>query len=164
MMRKLFNKILGAVPKWKWFLPILLLAITSCSAPLVKTNPENLSDTSSVTITCDATKGNKGLLNYTGPVYVHLGLITDSSISPNHWRYVKFDWGSEQKEALATTAGKNSWSYNIPNIRKFFAVKENEKLLKLAILFRSGNCLDTFCKVLRNEDKSDIFIPITTGQ
>jgi hypothetical protein len=163
-MRKLFYRILAAVPKWNWVLLILLLAITSCSTPLVKTKPEDISDTSSVTIICDATKGNKGLLNYSGPVYVHLGLITDSSISPKHWRFVKFDWGSEQKEALATVVGKNSWSYSIPNIRKFFEVKENEKPLKIAILFRSGNCLDTFCKVLRNEDKSDIFIPITTGQ
>jgi hypothetical protein len=141
-----------------------LLIITSCTSPLIETNPGNLSDSSSVTITCNATKGNKGLLDYNGPVYVHLGLITDSSLNSNHWRYVKFNWGSQQKEALATVAGKNRWSYNIPNIRKFFEVKENEKLLQVAILFRSGNCIDTFCKVLRNEDKSDIFIPVQNGQ
>jgi len=163
-MRKLSDRYILTISIKKWLPVILFLIITSCSSPLIKTNPENFSDTSSVTITCDATKGNKGLLNYTGTVYVHLGLITDSSISPNDWRYVKFNWGSEQKEALAMPAGKNRWSYSIPNIREFFEVKEKEKLLNIAILFRSGNCLDTFCKVLRNEDKTDIFIPVTTGQ
>lgn len=163
-MRKLPDIIFVAATKTKWLSAILLSVIAGCSSPLIKTTPENFSDTSSVTITCNATKGNKGLYGYNGPVYVHVGLITDSSVNLNHWRYVKFSWGSEQKEALATKIDKNRWSYNIPNIRKFFEVKEKEKLLKIAILFRSGNCLDTFCKVLRNEDKSDMFIPMTARE
>jgi len=131
-----------------------------CSSPLVETNPEIITDTSDVTITCNANKGNKGLLNYDGPVYVHLGLITDSSTHPNEWRYIKYKWGSTDAVALATPVSKNSWSYKIPNLRKFFDVKESEKILELAVLFRSGNCLDTFCKVLRNVDKTDIHIRV----
>jgi hypothetical protein len=134
--------------------------LNNCSSPLIKTNPETISETSEITITCNATKGNKGLLDYTGPVYVHVGLITDSSINPTFWRYVKFKWGSTEEAALAKPAGKNSWSYSIPNIRKFFEVNENEKIVKLAVLFRAGNCIDTFCRVLRNTDKSDFFIPV----
>lgn len=133
----------------------------SCSSPLINTTPASISDTSQFTITCDANNGNKGLLNFGGPVYVHIGLITDSSIYPNEWRYVKFKWGSTEGAALATPAGKNKWSYTIPNIRKFFGVKENEKVFELAILFREGNCIDTSCRVLRNEDKSDIHILVS---
>lgn len=138
----------------------ILLFCAGCSSPLVKTDPGHLTDTSTVTITCNAERGNKGLLNFNDPVFVHIGLITDSSMHPTEWRYVKFKWGSTDQAALAKKEGKNSWSYTIPNIRKFFGAHENEKLLQLAILFREGNCIDTFCKVLRNEDKSDILIPI----
>jgi hypothetical protein len=138
--------------------------LSSCSSPLIKTTPELISDTSQFTITCDANKGNKGLLNFSGPVYIHLGLITDSSIHPNEWRYVKFKWGSTEDSALATPAGKNKWTYTIPNIRKFFGVSKAEKVMRLAVLFREGNCIDTNCRVLRNEDKSDLQIPLSEDQ
>ena len=140
---------------------VSLFLLSSCSSPLIKTNPDLISDTSQFIITCDANRGNKGLLDFTGPVYIHLGLITDSSIHPNEWRYVKFKWGSTQDSALTTPSGKNKWSYTIPNIRKFFRVSESEKVMKLAVLFREGNCIDTNCRTLRNEDKSDMYIPVS---
>ena len=134
--------------------------LTNCSSPLIRTDPATVSDTSTVKITCNTRKGNKGLLGFKGPVYVHIGVVTDSSISTTFWRYVKFKWGSTEEAALATPEDDNRWSYTIPNVRNFFAVPENERIQKLCILFREGNCIDTFCKVLRNSDKSDIFIPI----
>ena len=137
--------------------------LTNCSSPLIRTDPATVFDTSTVKITCNTEKGNKGLLGFKGPVYVHVGVVTDSSISPTEWRYVKFKWGSTEEAALATAEDDNSWSYTIPNIRKFLAVSENEKILKLAILFRAGNCIDTFCKVQRNADRSDIFIPVSAN-
>ena len=139
------------------------LSYISCSSRLVETVPEIITDTSAVVITANASQGNKGLLGYKGPVYVHIGLITDSSIGPTYWRYVKFKWGSTEEAALASPAGNNKWIYKIPNIRNFFAVPENERIRKLCILFREGNCIDTFCKVLRNADKSDILIPIAAN-
>src|ERR1700750_662843 len=124
--------------------------IISCSSPLVKTDPAIVFDSSTVTIMCNTAKGNKGLLGFKGPVYVHVGVVTDSSTNSNYWRYVKFKWGSTEAAALATRVNDNIWSYTIPNIRRFLAVSENEKILNLAILFREGNCVDTFCKVQRN--------------
>ena len=142
------------------FLIGIIVTVSSCSTPLIKTDPPDINDTSTVTITCNAAQGNRGLLDFKDPVYVHVGLITDSSINPQQWRYIKFKWGSTEEAALASPAGNNKWTYKIPNIRNFFAVPENERIQKLCILFREGNCIDTFCKVLRNADKSDIFIPI----
>ena len=136
------------------------LFLWSCSSSLLKVSPEHFTDTSSITITGNAAMGNKGLLGFKGPVFVHVGLITDSSVNSNQWRYVKFKWGSTEEAARATSAGDNSWTYTIPNIRAFFGVNQNEKIERIAILFREGNCIDTLCKVLRNTDKSDIFIPI----
>lgn len=132
---------------------------SSPPAPLIKTSPEEIVDTSEVTITCDANQGNKDLLNYDGPVYAYLGLITDSSANPNAWRYTKFRWDSTEDAALATSVKQNTWSYKIPNIRKFFEVKNDEKILELVVLLKQGNCGDT-CKVLRNADQTDMHIPV----
>jgi hypothetical protein len=142
----------------------LLIVITTlfanCSTPLMQTTPGSFSDTGEVTITCNGASGNKGLLGIKELVYVHVGLITDSSVNPNQWRYVKFKWGSTQDSALALPLGNNRWSYTIPNIRKFFGVPKEEKIERLAILFRTGNCIDTNCHVLRNEDRSNIYLPL----
>ena len=119
-----------------------------------------LSDSSDVVITCDSRLGNEGLLDYSGDVFVHVGLITNKSRNNNDWRYVKFTWGSREKEALATNVGKNQWSYTIKNIREFFVVEKDERIISLAILFRSGMCIDKYCKVLRNVDGSNMYIPI----
>src|SRR5215212_4428386 len=57
-----------------------------------------------IVITMDATKGNQGLLNYTPAtdVYVHIGLITDSSANSGNWHYVKFVWATTNAQAQAT--------------------------------------------------------------
>lgn len=142
------------------FFGSLWLLVTACGQPLIETSMESVNDTDSFTITVNTAAGNKGLKDFDGPVFVHLGLITDSSVNPQQWRYVKFKWGSAQKEAAATKLGKNSWSYSVPGIRNFFGVASSEKVYKLAVLFREGNCFDTLCKTLRNEDRSDLFIPV----
>jgi hypothetical protein len=139
---------------------VLCAFLLSGCSKLIETTPDPVTDTSDLTITFDATKGNKGLMDYSGDVYVHVGLITNKSEHKDDWRYVKFAWGSRDSLARATPVGNNKWEYTIGNIREFFDVEENEKVNKLAILFRSGACIDVHCKVLRNEDESNIFIPI----
>lgn len=138
---------------------ICLFSLSSCTQ-LLETAPENITDTSDITITCDASQGNKGLYNYEGDVYVHIGLITDKSESEVDWQYVKFKWGSTEAEALATPVSTNRWSYSIINIREYFGVAPDEQIKQLAILFRSGDCDDIYCKVLRNDDGGDMYIPI----
>ena len=55
-------------------------------------------------ITLDATKGNRGLLNYApaNDVYVHIGVITNLSTGAADWKYVIFSWGTTSSEARAT--------------------------------------------------------------
>ncbi|WP_336518366.1 hypothetical protein [Pollutibacter soli] len=131
---------------------------------MIETEPGMVSDTGRVVIIVDAEAGNKGLSDFNGPVFVHTGLITDSSEYPNEWRYVKFKWGSMEERAGAIEIGKNKWAYTIPDIRSFFGVSKDEKILKLAFLFRERNCIDTFCSVLWNVDKSDLSIDIAGRQ
>jgi hypothetical protein len=98
---KSINLLMVTLNRVRQYLIVSATAITafSCSARLLETDPDILTDTSKVTITCNGSEGNAGLLNYSGEVYVHLGLITSKSEHRDDWRYVKFTWGSMQQEA-----------------------------------------------------------------
>jgi hypothetical protein len=139
----------------------ILILISSCSSSLVKWSPETLIDSGDVEITCDANEGNKGLMDFPGQVFVHVGLITNKSQNKDDWRFVKFKWGSRESMAKATPAGKNKWKFSIKNIRQYFGVGKDEQILNLAILFREGGCFDIYCKTLRNSDGTNIYIPIS---
>ena len=141
---------------------LLLLCVflfaSFCHSQLLIWTPDFPKDNDNVTITVDATKGNQGLLGFSGNVYVHTGVITNLSTGPSNWRYSKFTWGSTEAAALATPAGTNEWSYTINNIRTFFGVPAGETIQKIAILFRAGNCTD--CQAQRNADQSDMYVPV----
>ncbi len=147
----------------------ILLCVMACYAGIFSSTAQLLSwaplfpkDTDNITITADATKGNQGLQGHTGNVYVHVGVITSNSTGPADWKYVKFTWGSTEAAALATPAGTNKWSYTINNIRTFFNVPAAETILRIAVLFRSGNCgtPGNDCLVLRNADNSDMYLKV----
>ncbi|MCA6472556.1 MAG: hypothetical protein IM548_02980, partial [Chitinophagaceae bacterium] len=86
----------------KKFLLLSLLVIVSSvnlTAQLLSTNIPFPRDTDNLSITVDASKGNRGLNNYTpvSDVYVHTGVITNLSASNTDWKYVKLGnqnpWG-----------------------------------------------------------------------
>jgi hypothetical protein len=134
--------------------------LAACAPKPVEAYPEMPTDTDDVTITCDGRAGNAELLDHTGNVYVHVGLITSKSIHGDDWRYVKFRWASLQPEALATPAGSNHWTYSIRNPRKFFGVAPDERIFRVAVLFRTGGCIGSYCKVLRTAEGKDFYIPV----
>lgn len=144
----------------KRFLLILssFFAWQAGQSQLLTVQPDFPGDTSSVTITVDATKGNQGLLNYanTSDVYVHVGVITNLSTSNSDWRYVPFTWGTTNAQAHAVYLGNNQYQYTISNIRNFFGVPPGETILKVAILFRNGN--GTLKQA--NSDGSDMFVSV----
>jgi glycosidase len=136
----------------------MLVQIT-LKAQLLSTAPQFIREGSSgVEITVDASKGNQGLFNYASNVYVHIGLITTASSGAADWKYSKFQWGTTNTAAACTSLGNNKWKFTITgDLRTFFAVNNsNEKILKIAILFRdgAGNI------VQRNSDGSDMYIPV----
>jgi len=141
---------------------LLLAAIIGCAlvshAQLLTWAPAFPKDNDNITITVDATKGNTGLLNFGGNVYVHLGAITSLSTGPSNWLHAPFTWGSSDPLALATPAGTNKWSFTINNPRVFFNLAAGEQLKAIAILFRQGGC--TSCAAQRNTDGSDMYVPI----
>lgn len=143
------------------YLFVCLLVAVSGNAQLLSWGPSFIQESStSVTITCDATKGNQGLKDYTpaSDVYVHIGVITTASTSSADWKYVPFTWGSTTAAAQAVYLGINQWTYTITGgLRTFFNITNtSEKILRIAILFRNG----AGTKKLANTDGSDMYVPV----
>ena len=63
-----------------------LLLVSFCvQSQLLSWTPAFPKDNDNITITVDATKGNQGLLGFTGDVYVHIGVITNLSTNSGNW-------------------------------------------------------------------------------
>lgn len=144
---------------------VLFLCLLLCSlagkAQLLSWSPSFIQESSSpIDIICDASKGNKGLYNYTptSDVYVHIGLITSLSTSQGDWKYTPFVWGTTTAAAKATWLGNNQWKFTITGgLRSFFNVTNaSEKILRIAVLFRNG----AGAQVQRNADGGDMYVPV----
>ena len=136
-----------------------MLAALSVHAQLLRTTPSFVTETSnSITIFADATKGNKGILNVTGDIFVHIGAITSLSTSSSNWKYVPVAWGVADNKVKCTKLANNVWSFTISGgLRNFFGITNTaETIQKIAILFRDA----TGSQVLRNTDASDMYIPV----
>jgi hypothetical protein len=96
-----------------------------------------------ITITCNAKSGNKGLLEYAPvtDVFVHIGAITNLSTGSSDWKYAPFTWATTNALANASNTAPNEWTFTISGgLRAFFKITNpNEKIIKIAVLFRSGN-------------------------
>lgn len=145
------------------FLSMAVLVSLAMNAQLLTWTPpfptEN-DPSQTLVITVDATKGNKGLLNYTptGDVYVHIGAITNKSANSGDWRNAPFQWATTTAAANAPLASTNKWQYTITgSLRTFFNISDpTETILKIAILFRNGNG----SRAQRNADGTDMFVPV----
>ena len=125
-----------------YFLAGLTLLLFTLQAQELTPVPTFPLDSNTVTITVNCALGNQGLFNYgdTG-VYVHIGVITDSSTNSGDWRYVPFTWGTANPAAAATYIGNNLYSFTIHNIRAYFGVPAAEIIYKVAILFRNASII-----------------------
>ncbi len=137
-----------------------LFIFLTAGAQLLSWSPQFANDNATLTITVDANKGNQGLLGFTGTVYMHLGVITNLSKTPDDWKYVPTTWASTAAPT-ATSLGNNKWSFTIINPRAYFnaaagGVPAAETILQVAVLFRdaSGNI------VQRNTDGGNMFVPV----
>ena len=141
-----------------------LTTVMNANGQLLKTDPNFILESSNIVlITADANKGNKNLQNFTGDVYVHIGVITNLSANSSAWKYVPIFsvWGGTDARIKCTSIGNNKWTYTIPgNLRTFFGMTDpSEKILKIAILFRTAAGVK-----LANEDNSDMFLSVVDNQ
>jgi len=119
---------------------VFLLSPFYLSAQIIVTYPAILFQDQSVKITFDATKGTADLKDYTGDVYAHTGVITDKSTGTTDWKYVKTAWGTNTPETKLTKISSNIYELNItPDIRTYYGVPATDKILKIALVFRSSD-------------------------
>jgi hypothetical protein len=148
--------ILKIYPMKKCCILVLSLFVGAfLNAQVVITNPVFANQTSTVTLTYDAAKGNAALKDVTGPVYAHAGLITNLSTSPSDWKFVQGTWGTADAKVLMTSLGNNKYSLSIP-ISTFYGFPAGTVVQKLSFVFR--NAAGTI--VGRDTDGSDIYYDI----
>jgi 1,4-alpha-glucan branching enzyme len=149
------------------FCCLLIVTAATSKAQLLTWSPEFPVETGTgdVVITCDMTKGNQGLKDYTptSDVYVHTGVITTLSTGPSDWKYVKLGatpnlFNTPQPALQATLVSANVYRFTITGgLRNFYGLTNaSEKILKISMLFRNGNG----SKVQRNADGGDMYIPV----
>ncbi|MBP1669755.1 MAG: alpha-amylase, partial [Bacteroidetes bacterium] len=124
---------------------------------LITTSPAIPLDNQEVTITFDATQGNKGLMGYTGDVYAHMGVLTNMSTSGSDWRYVKADWNVNLPECKFERIATDLYQIKLsPTLRAFYNVPAGEKILAMAFVFRSPDGTKTG----RDVGGGDIFVTV----
>ena len=131
----------------------------------VSSSPAFPSRFNSVTIFLDATKGNQGLLDFTGDVYIHTGLITDKSNpdnpidpinNPGDWKYIKTAFGQNTSSTKMTRLGTNLYSITISDLEDYYGSSPTDELLKIAMIFRSGDSE----KIAKAENGDDFFVEL----
>lgn len=117
----------------------LLFVSTLLSAQVVTTVPALPQSTDAITIHFNAEEGTGGLADYTGDIYAHIGLITEKSTSGTDWKYTKAEWNENRPDCKLTRVSANEYTLQIsPNPHTFFACPTDEKILQLAMVFRSS--------------------------
>jgi 1,4-alpha-glucan branching enzyme len=133
---------------------ILLTLLVSglTSAQLITWQPYFVKDSDSIDVYFDATQGNKGLLNYTGDVYAHTGVLTNLSATTDSWRYVLTNWGVNTPATKLDRLGPNYYHFKIsPSIKTFYGVPSAEQITNVCFVFRSADAA---------HQTSNIFLPL----
>lgn len=151
------------------FLAIVLLAILCFTSDTlfaqVSSSPAFPSRFNSITIFFDATKGNQGLLDFSGDVYIHTGLITDKSNpdnppdpinNPGDWKFIKTAFGQNTSSTKMTRLESNLYSLTISDLEAYYGASSSDELLRIAMIFRSGDSE----KIAKEENGDDFFIDL----
>ncbi len=139
----------------KFIIPFIVLLLSfQMSNGQVTINPPFPTIADDITVTFDATQGNAALKDV-NQVYMHTGLITDQSSTPSDWKYVQGNWGTADSKVKMTKTGSNIHQISF-NIKDYYGVPNNEKVLQLAFVFRNADG----SIVGRSTDGSDIYTPL----
>jgi len=134
---------------------LFLFAFQSTIAQVIWLKPENPSVTDSVTLYFNAAEGNKALLDQSGNVYLHSGVITSKSIDGHDWKYAVGNWGKDDKNVLMKREGKNLYSFRFV-IRSFYKLKPEDFANQLVYVFRNTDG----SLVGKTKDNEDILVPV----
>lgn len=145
------------------FIAALALACSlpfAANAQLVRSTPAFPSELDSIVVTYDATQGSAGLLNQTGDLYVHTGVITTLSTGASDWKYVKAGWTTNTTacKLVRDAVNPNLYRFTIrPDVRSFYGVTNaTESATQLAMVFRNATSTLTG----KTSTGGDIFLPL----
>ncbi|WP_244828371.1 alpha-amylase family glycosyl hydrolase [Carboxylicivirga sediminis] len=139
------------------FLLFMFLVSIGLKAQVVTSVPAIPVESKSVTITFYADKGNQGLMDYTGDVYAHTGVITSESTSGSDWKYAP-TWGDNSAKYKMTRVSTNVYTLEItPNIRDYYGVTASEVIKQMAFVFRSADN----SKEGKDTGNKDIFVDVS---
>ena len=135
---------------------LVLLVSTFAWSQIVTTIPTIITDdyTGTIEVVFDATKGTAGLKDFTGNVYAHTGVFTETS--PSTWAHAPV-WGDNAAKYKLTSLGANKWKLLItPNMAGYYGLNAGEKVTKLCFVFRS----EDKTKEGKDTGGADIFVPV----
>jgi glycosidase len=145
----------------------LLLVLTWLPAAWAQTSPVTVSpvfftDTTSITLTFDATLGSGGLANYTGDVYIYTGVITNLSTSSSNWLHVVNQNADAFSNPIAaekmTALGNHKYSISFtPRTYYPGLATSSEVVQKLAMVFRGA----TGSPEGKGSGNTDIFVDVS---
>ncbi|MGM0376813.1 MAG: alpha-amylase family glycosyl hydrolase, partial [Bacteroidota bacterium] len=143
-----------------FFISIVLVSAWA-SAQVVTTEPSLPTETDEVVVTFHASEGSGDLEDHDGEVYAHTGVITSESSGDSDWKYVVTDWGENTEETKLKKIDANTWELTItPDVRSYYDVPDDEEILKMAFVFRSGEEINGSYKEGKAENGDDIFVEI----
>jgi glycosidase len=154
MNKKLFMKIDIRIV----LLSLLFLSVSlDGKAQVITTAPALPIENDAVTLTFHADQGNKGLMDFTGDIYAHTGVITNKSTSGSDWKYVQAEWNENTTRLKLTRIEPNTYKLSLtPTLREFYNVAEGETIEQLAFVFRNSDG----SKTGRNANGGDIFVDV----
>lgn len=140
---------------------LAIFIFSAINAQIVTTEPVLPLSTEPVTVIFDATQGSAGLEGYSGDVYAHTGVLTDSSSGGSDWRYVMTSWGQNTPETKMQRIGQDLYQLEIgPSVREYYDVPMTEQILQMAFVFRSATEVGGQWLEGKTETGGDIFVDV----
>jgi len=115
-----------------------LLAHT-INAEVVYSDPNYATERDSITVYFNAAEGDQGLMDYSGNIWAHTGVITTNSSGSSDWKYVKTNWGQNTTDTQLMPLGNNLWKLAVGFPHNYYGVSNNEQILQLAFVFRNND-------------------------
>jgi alpha-glucosidase (family GH31 glycosyl hydrolase) len=138
---------------------LIIISALSLKAQVAWLTPENPSVDEKVTLTFDASQGNRALADYDGAVYLHTGIITNKSLDGGDWKHVIGNWGKIDERVKMTAKGNGLYEFHFV-IRAFYELRTEEEAQQLAFVFRS----EDGAKVGKTATNEDIFLHVNGYQ
>ncbi|HOO84993.1 MAG TPA: DUF4961 domain-containing protein, partial [Prolixibacteraceae bacterium] len=107
--------------------------------PIVTISPASFDATDLITITFDATQGNRELMGV-DKVYIHSSAVTQNTNNPQTttWSYAVGNWGLDDGVGQMTQVADNIWEITLEP-RSYYQLPENEHPYWIAAVFRNAN-------------------------